>query len=126
HDAQSVIAREYGFASWKELHEEIEMRSLSFDDAVDRFLRYATEGAPGRAERLRARYPAIAHASLFTELVLGDVAAVEARLRDRPQLATGPGSVQQWEPILYVCHTYTSKNPDDLVAIARRLLAAGA
>src|SRR5690606_2532196 len=41
HDAQSVIAREYGFASWKELHEEIEMRSLSFDDAVDRFLRYA-------------------------------------------------------------------------------------
>lgn len=126
HDAQSVIAREHGFASWKELREEVEVRALSFDAAVDEFLRCATGGARRRAERLLARYPAIAHASLFTELVLGDATAADARLRDRPQLAAVPGGVQQWEPLLYVCHTCVHRDPEDLVAIARQLLAAGA
>jgi hypothetical protein len=30
HDAQFVLAREYGFASWPELKQEVEERSLSF------------------------------------------------------------------------------------------------
>src|SRR5690606_35003649 len=48
HDAQSVIAREHGFASWKELREEVEARTLSFETAVDEFVRCATGGARGR------------------------------------------------------------------------------
>lgn len=126
HDAQSVIAREHGFASWNQLREEVEARSLSFDAAVDEFLRCATGGASGRAQRLLARYPAIAHASFFTELVLGDDGAVAARLRARPELATEPGGVQHWEPLLYACHTCVYRDPDALVAIARLLLEAGA
>ena len=82
HDAQSVIAREHGFASWNALREEVEARTLSFDAAVDEFIRCATGGASGRAERLLALHPGIASASLQTALVLGDAAAVEARLRD--------------------------------------------
>ena len=130
HDAQSVIAREHGFASWNALREEFEARTLSFEAAVEEFVRCATGGASGRALRLLALYPRIASATLETALVLGDVGAVEARLADRPELATTPGGAQQWEPLLYVCHTCVHANDpaglNGLVAIARRLCALGA
>ena len=42
HDAQFVIAREYGFKSWQDLREQVEERSLSFSAAVDEFVRRAT------------------------------------------------------------------------------------
>lgn len=130
HDAQSVIAREYGFKSWNELREHVEDRSLSLAAAVDEFVRCATGGAAARALRLLARFPAIAHASLYTELVLGDAAAVEARLREHPETATQPGGIQNWEPLLYVCHTCLAHDAPErasgLVSIARALLAHGA
>jgi hypothetical protein len=127
HDAQSVIAREHGFPSWNMLREEVEARTLSFDAAVDEFLRCATGGASGRARRLLALHPRIRSASLYTALVLADAAAVEARLRDRPELATLPGGPQQWEPLLYACHTCVfDDRAHDLVTIARHLLALGA
>jgi ankyrin repeat protein len=129
HDAQSVIAREHGFASWNALREEVEARSLSFDAALDEFVRCATGGASGRAARLLALHPRMASATLEAALVLGDAAGVDARLRAEPALATRPGGSQQWEPLLYACHTCIADAParkDALVAIARRLCALGA
>jgi hypothetical protein len=130
HDAQSALAREHGFASWNALREEVESRTLSFDAAVDEFIRCATAGAIGRAERLLALHPRIASATLQTALVLGDAAAVEQRLTNHPDLATQPGGPQNWEPLLYVCHTSMHKRIperlDGLAAIARRLCALGA
>ena len=130
HDAQSVIAREHGFTSWNALREEVESRTLSYEAAIDEFVRCATGGASGRAERLLARHPRIATASLHTALVLGDAAGVEAQLRDRPELVTQRGGPQDWEPLLYACHTCLhEEHPerlDGLVAIARRLCALGA
>lgn len=130
HDAQSVMAREYGFKSWNELREHVEERSFSFAEAVDEFLRCATGGAAARAARLLARYPGIANANLFTELVLGDAAGVLARLRKHPAAATEVGGVQPWTPLLYVCHTCLHRGAPDrasgLVSIARELLARGA
>jgi ankyrin repeat protein len=130
HDAQSVIAREHGLPSWTALREEVEARTLSFEAAVDEFLRCATGGAAGRAARLLALHPDIAAATLQTTLVLGDAASVEAWLRDHPELATQPGGPQNWEPLLYVCHTCLHAaepaRAGGLVAIARRLLSLGA
>jgi hypothetical protein len=130
HDAQSVIAREHGFTSWNGLREEVEARTLSFDAALDEFIRCATGGATGRAERLLALHPRLASATLHTALVLGDAAAVEDRLRNHPELAQQPGGPQNWEPLLYVCHTFMHKNDparlEGLVTIARRLCALGA
>ena len=130
HDAQSVIAREHGFDSWNALRNHIEERSLSFAAAVDEFVRCATGNASGRALRLLALHPGIAHASLHTELVLGDADGVLARLRAQPSLATQPGGIQNWEPILYVCHTCVHRDEParaaGLVTIARELLARGA
>ena len=105
HDAQSVIAREHGFPSWNALREEVEARTLSFDAAVDEFVRCATGGASGRAERLLALHPRIASATLQTALVLGDAAPVERGCAIIPELATAAGGPMQWEPLLYACHT---------------------
>src|SRR6188474_2464335 len=130
HDAQSVIAREHGFESWNALREHVEERSLSFAAAVDEFVRCATGSAAARAMRLLALHPGIAHANLYTELVLGDAERVKERLRAQPALATQSGGLQEWEPLLYVCHTCLNRErpaiADGLVAIARELLDRGA
>ena len=130
HDAQSVIAREYGFKSWNELREHVEELSLSFEAAMDEFIRCATGNAQARALRLLARYPAIASASLYAELVLGEAKAVVARLEKHPELTLQPGGAQNWEPILYVCqtclHEGSPERADGLIAIARELLRRGA
>jgi ankyrin repeat protein len=130
HDAQSVIAREHGFKSWNELRERVEEQTLSFAGAVDEFVRCATGGARDRALRLLTLNPGIAHANLHAELVLGDAAAVEARLQKHPDAATQAGGVQKWDPLLYVCYTcLTHEVPEraaGLVTIARALLARGA
>lgn len=130
HDAQSVIAREHGFASWNALRDEVEARTLSFADALDTFIRSASDGGAGRARRMLALYPAIATANFHTALVLGDDSRADAILRDQPALATMRGGPQQWEPLLYVCHTClhldAPSRMDGLLAIARRLLALGA
>ena len=130
HDAQFVIAREYGFKSWNDLREHVEEQSLSFSAAVDEFVRCATGGAQGRALRLLTRHPGIAHANLFTELVLGDDQAVQARLRARPEAAIQRGGAQNWEPLQYVCHTClhhdSPERANGLVKIARELLSQGA
>ena len=130
HDAQFVIAREYGFKSWNDLREQVEEQSLSFPAAVDDFVRCATGGAQGRALRLLTRHEGIAHANLFTELVLGDAKAVEAGLRAHPEAALQQGGVQNWDPLLYVCHTClhqgSPERANGLVKIARELLRLGA
>jgi len=95
HDAQFVLAREYGFKSWTALKQEVEERSLSFAAAVDEFVRCATGSAPERAMRLLARHAGIANANLYTELVLGDADAVETRLKANPAIARQRGGVQQ-------------------------------
>ena len=130
HDAQFVIAREYGFKSWNELRQHVEEQSLSFSAAVDEFVRCATGGARDPALRLLKRYEGIARANLFTELVLGDADAVGARLTSDPDAAVRAGGVRNWEPLLYVCHTCLHRDSPDaaagLVRIARELLRRGA
>lgn len=130
HDAQSVIAREHGFPSWRALREEVESRTLTFAEAADAFLRFATGGVPTRAERLLTLHPAIADSSLQAAIVLGDAARVRARLERNPALATQQGGPRRWEPLLYACHTaMIAGHParlEGLLAIARDLCALGA
>ena len=130
HDAQSVVAREYGFPSWMALVERVEEMTLQFDAAVVQFIEAATEVQPARAERLLRLFPRIATASFHTALLLGNAAEVERRLTDRSALATEAGGPRSWEPLLYLCHTSLEFGPatrrDGLVVCARQLLAHGA
>jgi ankyrin repeat protein len=130
HDAQSAIAREYGFHSWNELRERVEELTLEFGAACDEFVRAATDRRPDRAERLLSLHPGIASADFHAALVLGDYAAVAARLEHEPSLATAAGGARGWEPLHYLCYTAllrgSSERETGAVAIARRLLANGA
>lgn len=130
HDAQSVIAREYGFESWTAMRETVEELSLEFNAALDQFIAAATDGRRERAERLLGLHPGLARANLHSALLLGDRETVEAALTDRPGLAIAPGGPRAWQPLHYICYTAvggrTPEREAGLVAIARRLLALGA
>src|SRR5256714_4210174 len=125
HDAQTMIAREYGFASWNKLRDHVEAVTLEFDAAVNEFLEAATDGRGDRAERILALHPKIAAANLYTALVLGDADAVQARLTRDPSLATKTGGPRDWQPIHYVCYTALGDRATGLAAIARQLIALG-
>lgn len=130
HDAQSVVAREYGFVSWNALRERVEELTLQFADALQEFVLAATDGRVGRAERLLALHPRIPQASFPAALLLGDVERVETFLHTDAALAGRKGGAREWEPLLYVCHSSLGQskaaNADGFVTIARRLIALGA
>ena len=130
HDAQSVIAREYGLDSWNALRERVEELTLEFGAVADLFMEAATDGRADRAERLLALHPGIAHANFYTALVVGDSEAVERQLAEDPRRALERGGPRGWEPLHYVCYTSVGARSETreagLVAIGRRLIALGA
>ena len=129
HEAQTRLAREYGFTSWNALHDHVEAVTLEFAAAVDAFIDAATDERRDRAERILTLHPGIAQASLYAALVLGDAPAVEAQLAQDRSLARKAGGVRRWEPIHYVCYTSMAhESParaQGLAVIARRLIALG-
>lgn len=123
HEAQTRLARDYGFASWNKLREEVEARTLEFDAALKEFVEAATDNRPDRARRILELHPRIRTAGFYVALLLGDAAAVNAGLDKDAALATTEGGPRGWQPIHYVC--YTCVGSDGLAAIARRLIAMG-
>src|SRR4029079_8170311 len=103
--------------------------NLEFAAAVDQFIEAATDGRSDRAERLLAVHAAIARRNFYAALLLVDGDAVEARLAERPEVATAPGGPRGWQPLHYVCYTSigarSGGSEEGLVAIARRLLSPG-
>src|ERR671935_539356 len=124
YEAQTRLAREYGFASWNKLREEVEARMLEFDAAVTEFVEAATDGRRDRAERMLELHPRIAKANLYTALVLGDAREVATRLEKDSSLATKAGGPRGWEPIHYICYTSIGSS-GGLADIARCLIALG-
>lgn len=127
HDAQSVLAREHGFASWTALREHVEERTLAFAQAVEQFTRGSVTQRLGRAERLLALFPELVARDFHAALTFGHTTAVARHLAAQPALATRRGGPLDWEPLLYVAHSHWgTKNPDALAATAELLLAHGA
>lgn len=127
HDAQSTLAREYGFPSWAALSQRVEELTLKFEEIVAQFARGSVEQRLGRAERMLALQPGITRTDFHAALVFGEAEAVTRRLAADPALATRHGGPLGWEPILYVVHSrWADKNSAGLVAVAQALLAHGA
>ncbi len=129
HDAQSVVAREYGFPSWKALSQHVEESTLDPDSAVREFVEAATDGRTDRAARLLKLYPGIAGASFHAALILGDSSRIMRWLAEQPRLAHEVGGPRNWQPLHYVCYNALGHgsiaDSDGLVDIARRLLELG-
>lgn len=141
-DAQLVVARSYGFASWPRLKEHlgvIERFSWAprgeLADPVDEFIRLACldyesdhVSRQERARKMFAEHPEYARANLAAAATVGDFAIVRDMLRREPALAKPPCGPNRWEPLLYACYSRlnsTHANHSTL-EVARLLLEHGA
>lgn len=146
-EAQQALAREYGFASWAALKQEIEDRTRSHEERVRLFLeksvhRYGTDpgtqkwgdyerDGPARgalAARLLASHPEIAHDGIHTAAAAHDVDGVRRFLAQDASLSRHRHPFDGWTPLLRLAY---ARLPIDAVAqnavpIATALLDAGA
>jgi ankyrin repeat protein len=142
-EVQHALAREHGHDSWKAMIDSIERERRGAAPApgevVEAFLEFACwdhhvhgNGAHRRADlaaqRLLAQHPQIAHDSIYTAIVCGDLDDVRRRIAERPESAREPGGPRGWTPLLYLCFTRFTQQPtiDNAVAIGRLLLDNGA
>jgi ankyrin repeat protein len=128
--AQLAVAREYGFASWPKLKEEVEARTLDLAQKVDAFCAASISGNTRRAARLLAETPAIDGYSFATAVILGDADRVDGELLRDPGLATRPDPRTGWTALHAACasrwHQLDPTRTHGLFAVARLLLDAGA
>jgi uncharacterized protein len=143
-DVQLALAREHGYETWAALtaaastpssgpalseREQLVARFLEFacwDHRVHGRGDYAMTAAA--AMRILRRHADIAHDSLYTAVVCGDLRHVERTLDDHPDLVNRKGGPRGWEPLVYLCY---ARLPLDAVArnasaIATTLLDRGA
>jgi len=126
-DVHQALALEYGCESWVALKAAIADLALdrqSYADRLDQLLRHGWDGDPALARRIVDRHPVIAHDSVFTAAMCGDVAEVEQRLARNPGVAVAVGGPKDWTALAYVA--YGRLDPTNGLVIARLLLAAGA
>ena len=126
-DVQHALALDYGCTGWAALRAAIDDLAIdrnSHAERVDRILRHGWDGDVVAARRIVQKYPQVARDSLFTAAVCGDLAEVERRLSRDPGGASQTGGSLNWTALAYV--TYSRLDSVNAVAIARRLIAAGA
>ncbi|WP_428939304.1 ankyrin repeat domain-containing protein [Fontivita pretiosa] len=146
-DAQLLVARQHGFASWRKLRAHLHSTrkdmagsttAAARPELVDEFIIAATvdpehdhrQGSLHRAHELLDEHPWIGDANLLAACVLGRAERVGQLLRDDRSLATAAGGPRGWTPLLYLCFSrYLRLSRDrsgDFVDAARLLLDAGA
>lgn len=141
HDAQSCVAREYGFASWAELRSFVHARSAysaDRDNGVRHWLRlvYAGEIAGGNgparpavAARMLEENPGLVDDDPSLACAIGDEATLRRALNGNRAWIDNPGGPLNLPPLVAVTHSSLVRLPafrDRLHACARLLLQAGA
>lgn len=142
-DAQLILAREHGYESWPEFAKRIEtlciIRTLDdLRDPTSTFIEVACvdrhgwhgSGTLEHAEMIRARYPDVGTASVYSSAALGDVPTVRAFLARDPSLANATGGPHGWDALTYLCFSrylrIDKARSESFVEAARALLEAGA
>ncbi|MEM9811762.1 MAG: ankyrin repeat domain-containing protein [Pseudomonadota bacterium] len=108
--AQLVIAREHGHASWAALKREV-----SAGDVEARFLELTTlvydplpDAGPDRfraAADLLAAHPKLAGQSVHVAAAIGDAVGVARMVAADPALRDAPGGPRGWPPLLYAAYS---------------------
>ena len=132
HDAQSVIAREYGFKSWTELKRYVEWKRIDRTQRLKTWLRCVYEGNArerGLAVRMLHEEPDLFSGDLWLACGVGNEAEIRSALAGDPGWANRPGGPLGMPPLVAVTHSglivedaFESK----LLACARLLLDQGA
>lgn len=141
HDAQSCIAREYGFPSWAELRSFVEARRAITADRAATILSwlrlvYAGDVAggmnrarPAAAARMLEDNPDLVAADAILACAIGNAAAIRAAIDGDRRWIERPGGPIALPPLVAVTHSSLIQLPafrDALVAAAKLLLEAGA
>ncbi|MFJ1208424.1 ankyrin repeat domain-containing protein [Burkholderia pyrrocinia] len=141
HDAQSCIAREYGFASWADLGVFVETQALARQQRsllVRRWLGLAYGGdvtggvdvaRPRVAAQLLRDQPDLVSEDLTIACAAGDLDAVKAALAADPGWVARAGGALNLPPLVAVTHSRLGQIPEFAVRLrecARHLLDAGA
>jgi ankyrin repeat protein len=141
HDAQSCVAREYGFASWADLGVFVEARALAQQEQsqlIRRWLGLAYGGdvtgtydapRPRVAAQLLLEHPELVSADVYVACAAGHLEAIERALSADPGWVDRAGGALNLPPLVAVTHSRLGLIPEyceRLRACARRLLDAGA
>ncbi|MEV4311658.1 ankyrin repeat domain-containing protein [Actinocrispum sp. NPDC049592] len=117
--AQLRIAREHGFASWPKLKAAVESALMDRAARAAALVEASMTGRTGRAARLLAEDPGVAHFDVRTAAVLGDIEYVRA---------AGPSALD--DLLRVVTHSHWHRiDPDrapGMLDVARFLLDEGA
>src|SRR5262245_17514738 len=128
--AQLALAREYGFASWPRLKDEVDAQTLDLSEKADEFIQASISGNTRRAARMLEETPALAGYSFATAVILGDADRVRDELQQDLTLATRPDPRSGWTAVHVACssrwHQIEPARTDGLASVARLLLQAGA
>jgi ankyrin repeat protein len=140
HDAQSCVAREYGFASWADIARYVEAQSATSDrDArVLRWLELVYSGHvsgtlnrshPRVAARMLAETTDLVAGDSYLACAVGDEGVLRTAIDSDPNWVNRPGGPLKLPPLIAVTHSSLLKLPEfrpRLLRSARLLLAAGA
>ena len=127
-EAQLVVAREAGFASWPTLKHALEAGANS--ETLEALLNAALAGDQAHVAAALSLEPKLARSSIHAAAALGDVKSALALLDEDPQRAREPFGKNSWKPLIFLCGArYGRSNPSHVAArlrIAERLLDLGA
>ena len=132
HDAQSVIARDYGFRSWSELKHYVEWTRSVAAERLRTWLAWVLEGNAAQrhlARRTLAEQPALFGQDPWLACVTGDEVRLRALIAEDPAFVNRSGGPLAMPPLIGVSHSGLIREPDfkePLLACARLLLAHGA
>jgi hypothetical protein len=142
HDAQSCVARGYGFASWLDLRSYVEVQSASRSDHAARVLRWLRlvysgdvdgrgidRANPRIAARVFVEGPDVAAGSPYLACAIGDEDALQVATKADPTWVNRPGGPLRLPPLVAITHSSLCQVPEfreRLHRCARFLLSAGA
>ncbi|KJC62712.1 ankyrin [Bradyrhizobium sp. LTSPM299] len=141
HDAQSCVARDLGFASWRDLRRYVEAQSPPGKSKADRALRWlqvvyagdidgtVNRANPRVAARMLAKYPDLAADDPYLACAIGDEDAVRRAAASDPGWVNRPGGPLKLPPLVAVTHSSLLQVPEfrtRLHRCARLLLRVGA
>jgi hypothetical protein len=107
-NTQFVLAREYGFANWAELKQQVELAEIAAKSRAERtelLIRYCLDDLLARAEKLLERFPDLSTDNVYVAATVGDVSALQALVQQAPALVNEPGGPLKAPPLVYACST---------------------
>jgi ankyrin repeat protein len=137
HDAQSCIAREYGFASWAALKAHVEQKALvrlGREEALRRWLRFVYGAGfdaprPKLAIRMLDERRDLLDDDPWLACAVGDGTRLQKMTASDPEWVNRPGGPMGMPPLVAVTHSGLLRDiafADKLVSCARLLLDHGA